>query len=92
MDPAWAARICCFLAAGGERAAGLYALVETAKLNGLDPQAFLSYVFERISTHPRNRMEDLLPWHVAAALGRCRKQPEVSTAKRPFVRAAGVDG
>jgi hypothetical protein len=54
--------------AGGERAAGLYALVESAKLNGLDPEAYLRHVFERIATHPRDRIEELLPWHVAADL------------------------
>jgi transposase len=54
--------------AGGERAAGLYALVESAKLNGLDPEAYLRHVFERIASHPRDRIEELLPWHVAADL------------------------
>jgi transposase len=51
--------------AGGDRAAGLYAWVETAKLNGLDPQAYLNYIFERIARHPHDRMEEPLPWHVA---------------------------
>jgi transposase len=54
--------------AGGQRAAGLYALVETAKLNGLDPEAYLRHVFERIATYPQDRIEELLPWHVAANL------------------------
>jgi hypothetical protein len=54
--------------AGGDRAAGLYSLVESAKLNGLDPEAYLRYIFERISTHPRDRIEELLPWHVAEVL------------------------
>jgi len=53
---------------GGERAAGLYALVESAKINDLDPEAYLRYVFERIATHPRDRIQELLPWHVAAVL------------------------
>jgi transposase len=54
--------------AGGDRAAGLYSLVESAKLNNLDPEAYLRYIFERISSHPRDRIEELLPWHVADAL------------------------
>jgi transposase len=52
--------------AGGERAAAMYSLVETAKLNALDPQAYLREVFERIAQHPINRIEDLLPWNIAA--------------------------
>ncbi len=47
--------------AGGERAAAIYSLVETAKLNGLDPQAYLRDVLERIAEHPINRIEELLP-------------------------------
>lgn len=50
--------------AGGERAAAFYSLVETAKLNGLDPEAYLSEVFERIAEHPINRIEELLPWNI----------------------------
>ncbi|ODU55986.1 MAG: transposase [Comamonadaceae bacterium SCN 68-20] len=52
--------------AGGERAAAMYSLVETAKLGGLDPQAYLREVFERIAEHPINRIEELLPWNIAA--------------------------
>ncbi len=54
--------------AGGERAAAIYSLIGTAKLHGLDPQSYLHYVLERISEHPINRIEELLPWHVAAKL------------------------
>lgn len=50
--------------AGGERAAAFYSLVETAKLNGLDPQAYLRAVFERIAEHPINRIDELLPWNI----------------------------
>ena len=50
--------------AGGERAAAIYSLVETAKLNGLDPQAYLREVLARIAEHPINRIEELLPWNV----------------------------
>ena len=51
--------------AGGERAATLYSLIGTAKLNGLDPEAYLRNVLSRIADHPINRIEDLLPWNVA---------------------------
>jgi len=52
---------------GGERAAAIYSLIGTAKLNGLDPEAYLRHVLERINEHPINRIEELLPWHVELA-------------------------
>jgi transposase len=58
----------CGSDAGGERAAAMYSLIGTAKLNGLDPEAYLRYVLERIADHPINRIEALLPWNVADAL------------------------
>jgi transposase len=54
--------------AGGERAAALYSLIGSAKLNGIDPQAYLRHVLERIVKHPGNRVGELLPWNVAAQL------------------------
>jgi len=54
--------------AGGERAAAMYSLIGTAKLVGLDPDAYLRYVLERIADHPINRIEELLPWAVADEL------------------------
>ena len=57
--------------AGGERAAILYTVLETAKLNGLDPQAWLSDVIDRMANnHPINRLGELLPWNW---------QPEIAT-------------
>lgn len=52
--------------AGGDRAAAIYTLVETAKLNGLDPEAYLRDVIGRIADHPINRIVDLLPWNISA--------------------------
>ena len=50
--------------AGGERAAAFYSLIGTAKLNGLDPEAYLREVFARIAEHPVNRIDGLLPWNI----------------------------
>ncbi len=50
--------------AGGERAAAMYSLIGTAKLNGVDPEAYLRHVLERIADHPINRIAQLLPWNV----------------------------
>jgi len=50
--------------AGGDRAAAVYSLVETAKLNGLDPEGYLREVLGRIAAHPINRIDELLPWHI----------------------------
>ncbi len=53
---------------GGHRAASLYSLIGTAKLNGLDPAFYLRTVLATITNHPINRIEELLPWNIAAAL------------------------
>jgi transposase len=50
--------------AGGERAAALYTLIQTAKLNGIDPLTWLRDVLTRIADHPINRIADLLPWNI----------------------------
>ena len=50
---------------GGERAAAIYSLTESAKLNGLDPEAYLRHVLTHIADHPVNRVDDFLPWNVA---------------------------
>tara|TARA_R110001606_G_scaffold188847_1_gene336750 strand:- start:272 stop:607 length:336 start_codon:yes stop_codon:yes gene_type:complete len=48
---------------GGQRAAFLYSLTGTAKLNDIDPQAWLADVIARISEMPVSRLHELLPWH-----------------------------
>ena len=53
---------------GGQRAASLYSLIGTAKLNGLDPAFYLRTVLATIAEHPINRIEELLPWNFAASL------------------------
>lgn len=55
---------------GGDRAAAIYSLVGTAKLHGIDPEAYLRHVLERIAEHPINRIDELLPWNLAPQLQR----------------------
>ena len=65
--------------AGGERAAAVYSLLGTAKLNGIDPEAYLRHVLTHIAEHHINRIEQLLPWNVASLL-------------QPAEQAASTDG
>jgi transposase len=53
---------------GGERAAVIYSLLGTAQLNGLNVEAYLRHVLERLPDHPVNRVDELLPWAIAAEL------------------------
>jgi hypothetical protein len=53
--------------AGGERAAAIYSLIGPAQLNGIDPEAYLREVLTRIAHHPITRIEELLPWNIAAS-------------------------
>ncbi len=62
--------------AGGHRAAAVYTLIETCKMNDVDPQAWLADVLARLPDHPANKVADLLPWNWKAnqqskAAGRC---------------------
>jgi hypothetical protein len=52
------------LFAGADRgAAAMYPLIVTAKLNQVDPRAWLADVLARIADHPASRLDELLPWH-----------------------------
>jgi transposase len=59
---------------GGQRAAAMYSLIVTAKMNGVDPQAWLADVLDRIAAHPAHRLDELLPWNWKA-------QAQVMSAK-----------
>jgi transposase len=48
---------------GGQRAAAMYSLIVTAKMNGVDPQTWLADVLARIAGHPAHRLDELLPWN-----------------------------
>ncbi len=53
---------------GGERAAAIYSLIGSAKLNGLDPELYLRTVLAQIADHPISRIAGLLPWNLADSL------------------------
>lgn len=53
---------------GGHRAASLYSFIGTARLNGLYPAFYLRTVLAMIPEHPINRIQELLPWNIAAEL------------------------
>lgn len=52
----------CGSDAGGQRAACMYTIMETAKMNGVNPQAYLTDVLSRIAEYPIQRIDELLPW------------------------------
>ncbi len=60
--------------AGGERAAAIYSLIGTAKLNEMNLEFYLRNVLSRIAEHPINRVEELLAWNVAANIQPGRHQ------------------
>jgi len=54
--------------AGGERAAAMYSLIGSCKINGINPRAYLTYVLTHIADHPVNRIDELLPWRLSGKL------------------------
>jgi hypothetical protein len=52
----------CGSDAGGKRAACFYTILETAKMSGVNPQAYLTDILARIADHPINKIDALLPW------------------------------
>lgn len=54
---------------GGQRAAAMYSLIVTAKMNDVDPQAWLADVLSRIAAHPAHQLDQLLPWNWAKQNG-----------------------
>ena len=66
--------------AGGKSEAIAFTLIETAKMNNLNPEAWLAWVLERIQDHPANRMHDLLPWTYKAMIDAKDTHPEAQNA------------
>ncbi|MCW6512998.1 transposase domain-containing protein, partial [Lichenifustis flavocetrariae] len=52
---------------GGHRPAAIYTLIETAKLNDVDPQAWLAWALAKLPDHPAKRIDEILPWNWKAA-------------------------
>ena len=63
---------------GGDSAAVIYTLLGTARLNEINPQAYLRHVLERIADHPINRIDELLPWAVAAQIDPAGLRPRLA--------------
>jgi hypothetical protein len=73
-----------------ERAATMYSLIITAKLNDVDPQAWLADVLRRINDHSASRLDELLPWNWKARLS-SRKTEFVSLAEHLHVRSIEIN-
>ena len=79
---------------GGQRAAAIYSLIVTAKMNDIDPQAWLAHVLARIAEHPASQLDNLLPWNWRPKASNCQPRglkdgtPAVSTGRLLRVRTA----
>ena len=63
--------------AGGKYVAIAYTLIETAKMNEVNPEAWLAWVLERIQDHPANRIIELMPWEYQAMVEEQKAEIEV---------------
>ena len=65
---------------GGRRAAAIYSLVQTCKLNDVDPQAWLAFVLGKLPDHPAKKIDELLPWNWKAAQAAAQATPAIAAA------------
>ena len=66
--------------AGGKSAAIAYTLIETAKMNKVNPEAWLAWVLERIQDHPAKRIAELLPWAYQDMIDAAERDAEAANA------------
>jgi hypothetical protein len=72
MSPTRLAQVPARIYSCGECAAAIYSLIGTAKLSGIDPEAYLRYVLTHIADHPSNRVHELLPWNLTSQVDQHR--------------------
>ncbi len=75
--------------AGGERAAAIYSLLGSARLNGINPEAYMTELLRCVSDHPVNRIEELLPWRLFPEIRRRSKQLDSQTTLKQIVSTIG---
>ena len=73
---------------GGQRAAAMYSLIVTAKMNDVDPQAWLADVLARIAEHPAHRIDELLPWNWRPLRRAPVRQPDLGLPSHTYSPSA----